>query len=206
MNKKLIALIAMLCVVCMVFCSCGNESGTDKPNEGGNNNQQETSLEDVAGILEEPVLVISAGQSADVSIAKSLLTKAGVEFTVYEDGASLDGCKSVMLVPGVSVKGLGSAGISVEDELAATEALIAEIEKTDAKILVAHLGGSSRRDELTDQFLDAVFPAADCICALAEGNNKDGKFTNYASSANIPCAIAKDIVELVNVVKTMYGK
>lgn len=205
MKKKVVLLTAILCIACMIFCSCGNSTGGQESSGGNNTQSEETNLSDIKGLLAAPVLVISVGQSADVSIAKSLLTKAGVEFTVYEDGASTDGYKSIILVPGVSVKGLGSAGISVEDELAATKDLIAKLEDSDAKILVAHLGGGSRRDELTDQFIDVVLPAADCICALNEGN-KDNKFTDFAKTANIPAAMAKDVVALVDIVKALYNK
>lgn len=207
--KKTYALIALLLALSSVLlCACGEKDpappapAVSASQSAADPVQPANDLPDV--LFEGPVLVISIGQSADISIAKNIMNKVGVDYTVYEEGGSMEGFKSAMLVPGVSVKGLGAAGISVDDELDDTKDILDQLESADVKIIVAHLGGSSRRDELTDQFLDAVFPSADFICALEEGN-KDGKFTDYAAANSIPCSIAADVVAMVNTISAVYG-
>ncbi len=204
MKKKIAFLLALTLVLSMVFCSCGSDSGKD-PDPTPQPSGGDEVIGEISGLLEGPVMIVAIGQSADISIAKSLMTKVGVEYAEYTEGANFEGYKSVMLVPGVSVKGLGSAGIDVDTEIEATKALLGKIDEAGLKVIVAHLGGSSRRDELSDQFIDLVLPEADCICALAEGN-KDGKFSDFAKSNNTPCAVAKDVSSLVTLVSNIYGK
>ena len=229
MMKTLQKILSVLCLLGLLLSlgACGNETPattaapqptaaatTAAPQPAATTKADEQPAQTTApaddkpeAALQGPVMVISVGKSADISVAKSIMTRLKLEYTVYEDGTELDltGYKSVMIVPGVSTKGLGDAGIDVKDELSATAALLEKIKAADVKVLVAHLGGSSRRDELTDQFIDAVLPAADQIVVLDEGN-KDGKFTDFASANNIPCSVSADITALVAAVQALYGK
>lgn len=200
--KKLISLtLATLSLLALVACgdastpASGSESKT--PVSGGADVT-------ITETFEAPVLLVAVGESADISIAKSVLTKTGVEFTEYAEGTNFADYKSAVLVPGVSVKGLGEAGIDVAAELTKTEAMLADLEAAGVKVVVAHLGGSSRRDELTDQFLDVVMPAADYIIALEEGN-KDGKFSDFASANSVPNTMADGLATIVNTFKALYA-
>ena len=76
--------------------------------------------------FEKPVLLTSVGQSADVQMVSVLLKKAGVEATLDKNitGDKLGADKTVVIAIGGSSKGLGAAGIKVEDELARTEQLL----------------------------------------------------------------------------------
>ena len=79
-----------------------------------------------AATFEKPILLTSVGQSADVQMVKILLKRAKIESTfdkvVTEDG--LKDSKTLILAIGGSSKGLGAAGIKVEDEVARAEKLI----------------------------------------------------------------------------------
>ena len=80
-----------------------------------------------AGMCSTPAILTSIGQSADVDIANTLCTKAGIEVTMNKNitGADLpDDCKTLILAVGGSSKGLGAAGIDADQELARTDALI----------------------------------------------------------------------------------
>lgn len=201
--KKTIALI-LATLSLAALCACGSSepaasgAGSSAPVPGGSENAAITET------FEGPALLVAVGESADISIAKSVMGKTGVEYTEYVKGADLAGFKSAVLVPGVSVKGLGEAGIDVAAELAATEALLADLDAAGVKVIVAHLGGDARRDELTDQFLDVVFPAADYIVALESGN-KDGKFTDYASANGVGNTMADGLASIVNTFKALYA-
>ena len=162
-----------------------------------------------ASSLEDPVLVVSVGMSADLSIAKSIMGRIKADYRIYDkengDTFDLTGIKTVMLVPGVSTKGLGEAGILLDDELAATRDILEKINAADVKVLVAHLGGSSRRDDLTDQFINLVLPEADFIVALEEAN-RDGIFTAFATANNVPCDVCANLSALVTAVQNLFGK
>ena len=64
--------------------------------------------------FEQPVLITSAGQSADVTIAGMLFKKANVQAKALPlaKPGDLEGVKTLVVVAGFSSKGLGAAGIS----------------------------------------------------------------------------------------------
>ena len=66
---------------------------------------------------------------------------------------------------GASLKGMGAAGIAIEDELSRTAALIDEARKLRIKVIGAHIEGMKRRaqgadagDTTDEQSIDAVAP------------------------------------------------
>ncbi len=221
--KKLskIFALAVTAVMLLTLAACGSEPAPTQPAAPQTTQAPQTtpaqtdapqpseSAAPAAASFEGPVLVISVGKSADISIAKSMMARIQVDYDVYEPEAGkepdLGGVKTVIIVPGVSTKGLGEAGIQLNDELDATKKIVEKIEAADVKVLVAHLGGSSRRDDLTDQFIDIVLPAADHIVCLDEGN-RDGKFTDYAAQHGITCESAENISGLVTNVQKLFGK
>lgn len=200
--KKTIALI-LATLSLTALCACGGETPAASSTPVASTPEVK---EPVAATetFEAPVLLVAVGESADISIAKSVLTKTGVAFTEYAEGTDVTAFKSAVLVPGVSVKGLGEAGIAVADELAKTKDLLSKLDAAGVKIVVAHLGGDARRDELTDQFLDVVLPAADFILALETGN-KDGKFSDFASANGIASSMESGLGTVVNTFKALYA-
>ncbi len=64
--------------------------------------------------FQQPILISSAGQSADVKLVKMLAQKQQLNANtiLMAKPADLSGVKSLIIVPGFSSKGLGAAGIS----------------------------------------------------------------------------------------------
>ena len=225
--KKLSKIFALTVSVIMVLslAACGSEPAptqtnapqttqapqttaapTEKQTDAPQPSEESTAA--AAAAFEGPALVVSVGKSADISIAKSMMTRIKVDYDVYESESGKDidltGVKTVVIVPGVSTKGLGEAGIQLDEELGAARKIVEKIDAADVKVLVAHLGGSSRRDDLTDQFIDVILPIADHIVCLDEGN-RDGKFTDYAAAHGVPCDSAENISGLVANVQKLFG-
>jgi len=71
-------------------------------------------------------------------------TLATVEDMVARKEAG-DPFKSIIIVTGASLKGMGAAGISIEDELARTNKLIEEARKQGMTVIGAHIEGMDRR-------------------------------------------------------------
>ena len=117
-----------------------------------------------AGMCSTPAILTSIGQSADVDIANTLCTKAGIEVTMNKNitGADLpDDCKTLILAVGGSSKGLGAAGIDADQELARTDALISAAKEKGIIVLALHTGGSARRGTLSDSFITPAFQGCD---------------------------------------------
>lgn len=189
-NKKanLLILIILILSISMLLSACGGE--TETPQEAGNNTEVTNDTE-VAGLAEafaeQPVLLTSVGQSADVEMVKSLMEKAGIEYEINAllKGSEVGDQKTLILAVGGSSKGLGAAGIDADQELARAKEVIEAAKEKGMDIIAMHIGGENRRGELSDKFIEPSVSQADYIIVVSEGN-EDGLFTEIASKNNIP--------------------
>jgi hypothetical protein len=120
--------------------------------------------------------------------------------------------KSVIIVMGASLKGMGAAGISIDDELARASALIAEARKQGIKIIAAHVEGLKRRsqgaaagDTTDEQSIDAVAPNSNLLLVYKEGN-ADGRFTAISQGKGIPLIEFEKMMDLVPTLEKLYSK
>jgi hypothetical protein len=171
---------------------------------------------------EAPILVTSCGQSMGATQIKVLLQqklKLPFDFEPLATPSILQAkaqagtpYKSMIIVMGASLKGMGAAGISIDDELGRTAALIAEARKEGVKIIGAHVGGMKNRaqgaaagDTTDEQSIDAVGPNSNILLVCKEGN-ADGRFTTIAKGRNIPLIEADKLLDLVPALEKLYGK
>ena len=59
--------------------------------------------------------------------------------------------KSLIIVTGASLKGMGAAGVSINDELARIKNLIAVAKKQNIMVIGAHVEGRSVHDDIQRQ-------------------------------------------------------
>jgi len=139
------------------------------------------------GIFEQPLLITSAGQNAEVQIAAVLAKRAGLNYTLSKQAtaADLGSMKTLVLVLGTSLKGLGAAGLDVDKERERVIALIAFAQNNQVPLLCLHLGGEARRGQQTDDLIAEVLPLAKMLIVVKSGNS-DGFFTKLCQSKNIP--------------------
>lgn len=157
-------------------------------------------------IAEGPTVLTSIGQSADVQMVKTLMDKAELTYelnTVIKGDELKDTTKTLILAVGGSSKGLGAAGIKAEDELERTKALIEKAKKINCTILAVHVGGETRRGELSDKFINASVPQSDYIIIVKDGDN-DGLFTNIAVENNILMDGADSIAGVIEPLKKAF--
>ena len=139
------------------------------------------------GIFEQPLLITSAGQNAEVQIAAVLAKRAGLNYTLSKQAtaADLENMKTLVLVLGTSLKGLGAAGLDIDKERDRVIALIAAAQKIQIPLFCLHLGGEARRGQQTDDLIAEVLPLARMLIVVKSGNS-DGFFTKLCQSKNIP--------------------
>lgn len=168
-----------------------------------------------------PVLLTSCGQSPGPTTFDIFLKRLKMDYVYNMEATPADlaaksksgaSFQSVIIVVGASLKGMGAAGVSIEDEIARAKALIAEAKKRNIKVIGAHIEGMKRRaqgaapgdnsDELT---IDAVCPISTMLLIKKEGD-EDGRFTTISKSRNIPMIAYDKNLELENVLKNLFGK
>lgn len=160
-----------------------------------------------AGMCSTPAILTSIGQSADVDIANTLCTKAGIEVTMNKNitGADLpDDCKTLILAVGGSSKGLGAAGIDADQELARTDALISAAKEKGIIVLALHTGGSARRGTLSDSFITPAFQGCDAAIVVSEGDS-DGLMAGILSGNGTPAIYVDNTAGTLEALKTAFG-
>ena len=206
--KKLLALLLCLLMAMSMSVVAFAETAEEAPAEeaAAEAPAEETAEEPAAGETAEegavtislPILMTSAGQSADVQMFNAIASRSGVEATARElveaDDIEVGEYNTLVIVVGGSSKGLGAAGIDAEQEQARVDAVIEKL-KDSVTIVVAHIGGQARRGELSDGFINAVLPYAQYLIVVEEGDS-DGLFSNYAAENNIPISICPDIASV----------
>jgi len=180
MKRFLLIFISLALIVC--FASCGGDTKKNSNNAGREVKKLEKAF------AEKPILITSAGQSADVQLLSVAMGKVELECEISPliDARDFDpvSFRTLIFAIGGSSKGLGAAGIDKEEELARCMALV-EKAKDKCSIIVVHIGGSARRGTLSDTFINEITPYADYILVL-KGADDDGLFTNIAAVNDIP--------------------
>ena len=143
--------------------------------------------QETTAIFEQPLLITSAGQNAEVQIAAVLAKRAGLNYTLSKQAtaADLENMKTLVLVLGASLKGLGAAGLDMNKERERVVMLIAAARKAQIPLLCLHLGGEVRRGQQTDDLIAEVLPLAKMLIMVKSGNS-DGFFTKLCQPKNVP--------------------
>jgi hypothetical protein len=141
----------------------------------------------MTAVFEQPLLITSAGQNAEVQIAAVLAKRAGLSYSLSKQAtaADLENIKTLVLVLGASLKGLGAAGLDMEKERGRVVTLVAAAQKAQVPLFCLHLGGEARRGQQTDDLIAEVLPLAKLLIVVKSGNS-DGFFTKLCQLKNIP--------------------
>ncbi len=152
-----------------------------------------------------PNLITSAGQSADVQMASVLAKRAGLDSVLNKTAVpkDLEGIKTLTVVLGASLKGLGAAGIDVEEEKERVRGLMAEAKKRGIPLLSLHLGGEARRGQLTDQLIAEFLPLSQKVIIVKSGNF-DGVFSKICEENNIPLIEVEKTVDALAPLKETF--
>lgn len=158
-----------------------------------------------APIAEQPVLLTSVGQSADVDMVKVLMEKAELapEMNKLATKDDLGDNKTLVLAIGGSSKGLGAAGIDANQELERVAELVSAAKDSGMTIIALHVGGEARRGDLSDKFVAPSFEKADYAIIVADGD-KDGMMAGLASSKGIPMDVVASMADAVAPLKAAF--
>ena len=213
---KKVATIAMAGVLALSLAACGGSAASSAAPAASTAAStaasaaagDASSLTEIsAGMCSTPAILTSIGQSADVDIANTLCTKAGIEVTLNKNitGDELpDDCKTLILAVGGSSKGLGAAGIDADQELARTDALIAAAKEKGITILALHTGGSARRGTLSDSFITPAFQGCDAAIVVSEGDS-DGLMAGILAANGTPATYVDNTAGALGALQSAFG-
>jgi hypothetical protein len=158
--------------------------------------------------FKQPVFVTSAGQCIDWETTKMLVQRLGIKFevnpTVEPAEINKSTAKTMIVVVGHSLKGLGSAGISAKDELDRVKRALTAAKSRKMAIVLFHLGGDMRRGPTSQPFIDATLAYSQYVVVYKAGNT-DKYFTNYCAKHKIPMMELDKVVDAKDTLKKMFN-
>ncbi|MCK8061071.1 MULTISPECIES: DUF6305 family protein [unclassified Fusibacter] len=127
-------------------------------------------LVSVGIIGQEPVVLTSFGQSADVALLKVLFEKEKVNFRYdpYVNAENLLDIKTIIAVVGASVKGLSSSGVKPEEELQRVDDMLLYANEYDLTLISVFRGGEFKKGDLTSKLISKVLSSADILIVVNE--------------------------------------
>jgi hypothetical protein len=169
-----------------------------------------------AAKAQAPVFLTSCGQSPGAVTVGVFLRRLQMDYDLKDTGTVKDLAakpyKTIIIVTGSSLKGMGGAGVSIDDELSRAGALIAEAKKRGIMVIGAHVEGMERRaknaapgDNSDEMSIDAVCPKSQMLIVRKDGD-EDGRFTTLGKKFNIPVILYEKSLELNTVLKNLFGK
>jgi hypothetical protein len=166
-----------------------------------------------------PVLLTSCGQSPGPTKIQVFLKKLQLDHVYNLQATAKDlqakksagaPFRSLIIVTGASLKGMGAAGVSITDEIARTKALIEEAGKQGIKVIGSHIEGMARRaqgaapgDNSDEMSIDAVCPFSSLMVIRKDGN-EDGRFSAISKGKNIPLIEFEKNLELERVLVSLF--
>ncbi|QOJ28854.1 MAG: hypothetical protein HRU80_08135 [Ignavibacteriales bacterium] len=152
------------------------------------------------------ILVSSAGQSADTKLVGMVLKKLKLSTSevLLAKPSDLTGIETLILVPGFSSKGLGAAGISIDQETARVKELIQAAKQKNIPVICIHIGGTARRKGNSDEFNKMVADVSKYIIVVKQGD-EDKFFTNIGSGKKIPVKVVEKIAEISDELNKLFN-
>jgi hypothetical protein len=153
-----------------------------------------------------PVLITSAGQSIEAQMVSFNFVQNKIPNKCIQmaENKDLDGIKTLIVVPGHSLKGLGSAGIDANMELNRVKKLVLDAKNKGIDIICIHIGGAARRGPTSQPFIEAALKYAKYCVVYADGN-KDNYFNKRCQTAKIPLTVIAKVADLSGVIKDMFA-
>jgi hypothetical protein len=156
---------------------------------------------------EEPVLITPAGQGPGGAIISVLCKRCKIDCREYpkaETGHLAD-AKTLVVVLGSSLKGLGAAGISIDQELARVKSLVNAAKERGVFVLGIHTEGEARRGGNCERVINEVIPLLDYLLLRSDGN-KDGRFDLITEEHKVPMVVVDETAEIGDLLKEIFRK
>lgn len=160
-------------------------------------------------VLKSPVLITACGQSPGGVYVKVVgrQLKMDVDLEDMATAATLAKrpYKTLIIITGTSLKGMGSAGVELDDEISRCTDLVKKAKAAGIKVIVAQVEGASRRvDESDEQSIRSMTPLADLLITHNQAN-KDGYFTKTAADKKIPQIFIDQQLDLLKIFPQIFS-
>lgn len=158
--------------------------------------------------FEQPILLTSIGQSPGVTMAKVLAKRVDLEYISESTAKGEDledkDINTIVAVVGASGKGLGAAGLDIDEERSRVEELFQSAEELEIPIILMHIEGAQRRGDMSNQLINTFVPESDYLVVKKSGND-DGLFTELAEENEIPIQEVEETNKVAPILAELLG-
>ncbi|MEF9894550.1 MAG: DUF6305 family protein [Clostridia bacterium] len=172
---------------------------------------------DPAKAYTAPILITNAGQGPGGKMARLLVGQAktltlDTDFFYKSEPVAEDlkerAYSALVVVIGSTDKGLGASGITIDDEVARLETMVAAAKEINLPVVAVLLEKDKRSNIATnpnERCIDVICPAAEWMIVVKEGNS-DGRFDKLKEELGIPLTIIDNAIDFTELSKTAFVK
>lgn len=198
--KKILSFVLMMCVLMTIPMFAFAAVSGDEPLTIGT-----------------PFMITNAGQGPGGKMGRLLVSRAGTltedEDFYYVDvpyAADVDArdYSAIVIVIGSTDKGLGATGITIDQEIARVDEVVARANEKGVPVIAVMLEKDKRSDVKTnsnERCIDAVCPHASWMIVTADVNT-DGRYDAFKAENGIPLTILDSSMDFISLVQQAFVK
>lgn len=198
--KKILSFVLMMCVLMTIPMFAFAAVSGDEPLTIGT-----------------PFMITNAGQGPGGKMGRLLVSRAGTltedEDFYYVDvpyAADVDArdYSAIVIVIGSTDKGLGATGITIDQEIARVDEVVARANKKGVPVIAVMLEKDKRSDVKTnsnERCIDAVCPHASWMIVTADVNT-DGRYDAFKAENGTPLTILDSSMDFISLVQQAFVK
>ena len=164
-----------------------------------------------------PFMITNAGQGPGGKMGRLLVSRAGTltedEDFYYVDvpyAADVDArdYSAIVIVIGSTDKGLGATGITIDQEIARVDEVVARANEKGVPVIAVMLEMDKRSDVKTnanERCIDAVCPHASWMIVTADVNT-DGRYDAFKAENGTPLTILDSSMDFISLVQQAFVK
>lgn len=198
--KKILSFVLMMCVLMTIPMFAFAAVSGDEPLTIGT-----------------PFMITNAGQGPGGKMGRLLVSRAGTltedEDFYYVDvpyAADVDArdYSAIIIVIGSTDKGLGATGITIDQEIARVDEVVARANEKGVPVIAVMLEKDKRSDVKTnsnERCIDAVCPHASWMIVTADVNT-DGRYDAFKAENGTPLTILDSSMDFISLVQQAFVK
>ena len=198
--KKILSFVLMMCVLMTIPMFAFAAVSGDEPLTIGT-----------------PFMITNAGQGPGGKMGRLLVSRAGTltedEDFYYVDvpyAADVDArdYSAIVIVIGSTDKGLGATGITIDQEIARADEVVARANEKGVPVIAVMLEKDKRSDVKTnsnERCIDAVCPHASWMIVTADVNT-DGRYDAFKAENGTPLTILDSSMDFISLVQQAFVK
>lgn len=165
--------------------------------------------------FEGPILITNAGQGPGGKMARLLMSQSktielGTDFYYLSEPTPEDmderAYTCLVCVIGSTDKGLGASGITIDDEIARLEKVVAYAQEIELPIIAVLLEKDKRSDIKTnanERCIELIAPASAWMIVVKDGN-LDGRFDKIKEEYDIPLTLLDTSLDFTILAKEAF--